>query len=55
MTTRWDRISRGITGKRAVKKLLFQTPTVLRTYPLVEKTSGDNIEEKSGVKPLSAA
>ena len=35
-------------------KLLFQTHAVLRKYPLVEKTSGDNLEEKSGVEPLKA-
>ena len=35
-------------------KLRFQTPAVLRKYPLVEKTSGDNLEEKSGVEPLKA-
>ena len=35
-------------------KLLFQTPAVLRKYPLVEKTSGDNLEEKSGMEPLMA-
>ena len=27
---------------------LFQTHTVLQQYPIVEKTSGDNIKEKSG-------
>ena len=35
-------------------KLLFQTPTFLRKYPLVEKTSGDNLKENSGVEPLKA-
>ena len=25
---------------------------VLQKYPLVEKTSGDNLEDKSGVEPL---
>ena len=54
----------GITGKRACVarkpwadhigegKLLFQTPAVWRKYPLVEKTSGYNLEEKSGVESL---
>ena len=32
----------------------FQNPAVLRKYPLVEKTSGNNLEEKSGVEPLKA-
>ena len=32
--------------------LLFKTPAVLQKYPLVEKTSGDNFEEKSGVEHL---
>ena len=34
-------------------KLWFQSPAVLRKYPLVEKTSGDNLKEKSGVDPLN--
>ena len=35
-------------------KTLISNPAVLRKYPLVEKTSGDNLEEKSGVEPLKA-
>ena len=35
-------------------KTLISTPAVLRKYPLVEKTSGDNLGGKSGVKPLKA-
>ena len=35
-------------------KTLTSYPSVLRKYPLVEKTSGDNLEEKSGVEPLKA-
>ena len=35
-------------------KTLISNPTVLRKYPLVEKTPGDNLEEKSGVEPLMA-
>ena len=34
------------------KKLGLQTPAVLLKYPLVEKTSGDKVKVKSGVKPL---
>ena len=49
-TTWWDRIASGITGNRSGEarlplaahlvegKLLFQTPTVLLKYPLIEKT-----------------
>ena len=33
---------------------LISNPVVLRKYPLVEKTSGDSLEEKSGVEPLMA-
>ena len=33
---------------------LISNPAVLQKYPLVEKTSGDNLEEKSGVEPLKA-
>ena len=32
-------------------KTLISNPAVLRKNPLVEKTSGDNPEEKSGVDP----
>ena len=65
--TCWDRVSSGITSNLAgvagwpleahlgAGKLLFQAPAFLRKYPLVEKTSGDNLEEKSGVEPLMAA
>ena len=35
-------------------KTLISNPAVLRKYPLVEKTSGDNLEDKSGVEPLMA-
>ena len=35
-------------------KTLIQIPVVLRKYPLVEKTSGDNHEGKSGVEPRKA-
>ena len=35
-------------------KLRFQTHAVLRKNPLVEKTSGDSLEEKSGVEPQKA-
>ena len=35
-------------------KTLISNPTVLRKYPHVEKSSGDNLEEKSGVEPLMA-
>ena len=35
-------------------KLWFQTPAVLWKHPLAEKTSGDNLEDKSGVEPLKA-
>ena len=41
-------LSPGKPTRRAV------TPAVSRKYPLVEKTSGDNLEEKSGVEPLKA-
>ena len=55
-----DRIASGVSGKRAGEalwplaahlgegKLLYQSLAVLREYPLVEMTSGDNLEEKSG-------
>ena len=55
-----------MTGKRAgvarwplaahlgEENLLLQTPAVLRKYPLVDKTSGDNLEEQSVVEPLKA-
>ena len=33
-------------------KTLISNHAVLRKYPLVENTSGDNLEEKSGVEPL---
>ena len=32
-------------------KTLISNPAVLRKYPLVEKSSGDNLEEKTGVSP----
>ena len=35
-------------------KTLISKPDVLRKYPLVEKTSGDNLMEKSGLEPLKA-
>ena len=61
-----DRVVSGITGKRAGEarlpfgsssrrgKILFEIPAVLQKYPLVEMTSGDNVSEKSGVKPIEA-
>ena len=36
-------------------KTMISNPAVLRKYPLMEETSGDNIEEKSGVEPLKVA
>ena len=66
MTTCWDKVDSGITGELVGEarkplaahlgegKLLFKTPAVLRKYPLVEKTSGNNLEEKSEVEPLKA-
>ena len=35
-------------------KTLISNPAVLRKYPLVEKTSGDNVVKNSGVEPLKA-
>ena len=35
-------------------KTLISNPAGLQKYPLVEKTSGVNLEEKSGVQPLKA-
>ena len=35
-------------------KTLISNPHGLRKYPLVENTSGDNLEEKSGVEPRKA-
>ena len=35
-------------------KTMISNPRCLAKYPLVEKTSGDNLEEKSGVEPLKA-
>ena len=35
-------------------KTLISNPAILRKYPLVEKNSGDNLEEKSGVESLKA-
>ena len=66
-TTCWDRVASGIAGKLAgldrwplaahlgEGKLSFQTPAVLLGYPLVEKTSGEDLVKKSGVEPLKAA
>ena len=31
-------------------KTLISNPAVLRKYPLVENTSGDNLDDKSGVE-----
>ena len=61
--TCWDRVASCITGKRAGEaqqslathlgegKLLFQTSALLRKHPLVEKTSGDNLEENQEWSP----
>ena len=46
-------IAFGSSSRRGKTPIL--TPAVLRKYPLVEKTSGDNLEEKSGEEPLKAA
>ena len=35
-------------------KTLISNPAVLRKYPLVKKTSGDNLEEKSGDEPIES-
>ena len=35
-------------------KTLISNPAVLQKYPLVEKTTGDNLKERSGVEPLKA-
>ena len=51
-TGRCDSIAFGSSPRRG--KTLISNPTVLRKYPLVEKTSGDSLEEKSGVEPLKA-
>ena len=51
-TGRCGSIAFGSSPRRG--KTLISNPAVLRKYPLVEKTSGDNLEEKSGVEPLKA-
>ena len=51
-TGRCGSIASGSSPRRG--KTLISNPAVLRKYPLVEKTSGDNLEEKSGVEPLKA-
>ena len=51
-TSRCGSIAFGNSPRRG--KTLISNPTVLRKYPHVEKTSGDNLEEKSGVEPLMA-
>ena len=51
-TVRCSSIAFGSSPRRG--KTLISNPTVLQKYPLVEKTSGDNLEEKSGVVPLKA-
>ena len=48
-TGRLDSISLGSSPGRV--KILISNPTVLRTYPLVEKTSGDNLEDISFAEP----
>ena len=35
-------------------KLWFQAPAELRMYPVIVKTSGDNLEEQSWLDPLKA-
>ena len=51
-TGRCGSIAFGSSPRRG--KTLIQNPAVLRKYPLVEKTSGDNLEDKSVVEPLKA-
>ena len=51
-TGRCGSIAFGSSPRRG--KTLISNPAVLRKYPLVEETSGDNLEEKSGVEPLKA-
>ena len=51
-TGRCGSIAFGSSPRRG--KTLISNPAVLRKYPLVEKTSGDDLEEKSGVEPLKA-
>ena len=51
-TDRCGSIAFGSSSRRG--KTLISNPAVLWKYPLVEKTSGDNHEEKSGVEPLMA-
>ena len=52
-TGRCDSMAFGSSPSRG--KTLISKSAVLRKYPLVEKTSGDNLEEISGVDPLRAA
>ena len=49
---RCDPMAFGSSPRRG--KTLNSNPAVLRKYPLVEMTSGDNLKEKSGVEPLKA-
>ena len=51
-TGRCGSIAFGSSPRRG--KTLISNPAVLRKYLLAEKTSGDNLEEKSGVEPLKA-
>ena len=51
-TGRCGSIAFGSSPRRG--KTLISNPVVLQKYPLVEKTSGDNLEEKSGVQSLKA-
>ena len=51
-TGRCGSIAFGSSPRRG--KTLISNPAVLRKYPLVEKISGDNLKEKSGVEPLRA-
>ena len=51
-TGRCGSIAFGSSPRRG--KTLISNPRCLAKYPLVEKTSGDNLEEKSGVEPLKA-
>ena len=51
-TGRCGSIAFGSSSRRG--KTLISNPAVLQKYPLVEKTSGVNLEEKPGVEPLKA-
>ena len=51
-TGRCGSIAFGSSPRRG--KTLISKPAVLRKYSLVEKTSRDNLEDKSGVEPTKA-